>query len=203
MRKKATWALASLSAILMALLSGCASAGLPETGFLRDYSKLKKVEEGRLRYISPKLKDYSRFMIDPVELRAKKDDLKPEQRAEVARYMHEAIEKVLHKAAIQVVSQPDVGVARVRVALTEINDTKWYLNLHPATKVTGAGMGGAAMESEIVDSVTGEQLAAVVQARHASQFRLNAFSTISDVKNVIDQWAEAASERLKEIRAAK
>jgi len=101
------------------------------------------------------------------------------------------------------VSQPDVGVARVRVALTEINDTKWYLNLHPATKVTGAGMGGAAMESEIVDSVTGEQLAAVVQARHASQFRLNAFSTISDVKNVIDQWAEAASERLKEIRAAK
>jgi len=79
----------------MALLSGCASAGLPETGFLRDYSKLKKVEEGRLRYISPKLKDYSRFMIDPVELRAKKDDLKPEQRAEVARYMHEAIEKVL------------------------------------------------------------------------------------------------------------
>lgn len=194
-------ALAGLSAIALTLLSGCASAGPPETGFLRDYSKLKKVEEGRLRYISPKLKEYSRFMIDPVEMRAEKDNLKPEQRAEVARYFCEAIEKVLHKADYQIVSQPDVGVARVRVALTEVNDTKWYLNLHPATKVTGAGMGGAAMESEIVDSVTGEQLAAVVQARHASQFRLNAFSTISDVKNVIDQWAEAATERLKEIRA--
>jgi hypothetical protein len=149
------------------------------------------------------LKQYSRFMIDPVEMRAKKDDLKPEQRAEVARYMREALEKVLQKGGYQIVAQPDLGVARVRLALTEVNDTKWYLNLHPATKVTGAGMGGAAMEGEVVDSVTGEQLGAVIQVKHASQFRLNAFSTINDVKNVIDQWVEAAGDRLKELREAK
>lgn len=184
------------------LLGGCASAPAP-TGFLRDYSRLQRVEDGKLRYISPKLKEYSRFMVDPVELHTQKQVLSPEQRAEVARYMHDAFEKVLVNGGFEVAHQPGVGVARVRLAITEVNKTKWYLNLHPATKASGEGMGGAAMEGEVVDSVSGEQLAAIIQVRHASQFRLNVFSTINDVKNVIDQWAEAASERLKEIRAAR
>lgn len=194
--------LLSLGALCAALAGGCASAP-PPTGFLRDYSKLQKVEEGKLRYIAPKLKDYSHFMVDPVEMRTQKEVLKPEQRAEVANYMREAFEKVLLTGGCHVAAKPGVGVARVRLAITEVNQTKWYLNLHPATKVTGEGMGGAAMEGEVVDSVTGEQLAAVIQVKHASQFRLNMFSTINDVKNVIDQWAEAAGERLKELRAAK
>lgn len=188
--------------ILTALLGGCASPA-PQTGFLRDYSKLAMVEEGKLRYISPKLKSYSKFIVDPVELRTQKDVLKPEQRAEVARYMREAFEKAIREGGCLIVTQPDVNVARVRFAITEVNKTKWYLNLHPATKATGEGMGGAAMEGEVVDSVSGEQLGAVIQTKHASQFRLNVFSTLDDVKNVIDKWAEQAGGRLKELRSGK
>jgi hypothetical protein len=47
-------------------------------------------------------------------------------------------------------------VARFRLAITEIHDTMWYLNLHPATKAIGAGMGGAAMHGDVIDSVTRE-----------------------------------------------
>jgi hypothetical protein len=184
-------------------VAGCASAPPAPSGFLHDYSHLQKVEEGRMRYISPKLKEYSRYMVDPVEFRTQKTELKPEQRAEVARYLRESFEKVLKKGGYQIAAQPDVGVARVRMAITEINKTKWYLNIHPATKVTGGGMGGAGMEGEVIDSVSGEQLGAVIQAKHASQFRLNAFSTISDVKNVIDQWAEAAGQTLDELHGKK
>ena len=66
--------------------------------------------------------------------------------------------------------------------------------------MTGAGLGGASMEGEVVDSVTGKQLGAVVQSGKGNQFELDTFSELDDVKDVIDSWAEAAGKRLKELR---
>jgi hypothetical protein len=56
------------------------------------------------------------------------------------------------------------------------------------------------MEGEIIDSVTGNQLAAVVQAGKATQFKLDSFSTLNDVKETIDEWAKTAGERLDDLR---
>ena len=184
-------------------LSGCASTPPPRTGFIGDYSKLQKVDEGKMRYISPQLREFSAYIVDPVQIRAKRDSIKPEQRAEVARYMHDALVKVLTTGGYRIATQAGVGVARVRMAITDIQDAKWYLNLHPATKVTGAGRAGASMEAEVVDSVTGAQLAAAIRSGRGKEFELNPFSTIDDVKSVIDQWAKDAGERLKELREAK
>jgi len=186
----------------MPVLTGCASTPKP-TGFISDYAKLEKVETGWMRYVSPKLAQYSTYMVDPVQVRVDREVLDPQKRAEVARYMRDALTRVLKNGGYKLSTDPAVGTARVRVAITDIQESKWYLNIHPATKLTGAGRAGASMEAEVIDSVTGEQLAAAIRAGKGKQFELNPFSNIDDVKNVIDKWAEGAAERLKELREAK
>jgi len=189
----------SISAFLFALV-GCAAKPPGPTGFMRDYSRLKNIDDSTMRYISPDLKGYSKFMIDPVEMRMGSDELKPEQKAEVAKYMRDSLIKVLTSHKYTIVDSPGVGVARVRIAITGVQDAKWYLNIHPASKLTGAGRAQASMEAEVIDCVSGKQLAAAIRAGKGKEFTLNPFSTIGDVKSAIDQWAEGASERLDELK---
>jgi phenylpyruvate tautomerase PptA (4-oxalocrotonate tautomerase family) len=193
---------AGLMIWVAAMAPGCASTPAP-TGFLSDYSRLEMVKAGWMRYISPKLAEYSGFMIDPVQIRVEREALDAEKRAEVARYMRDAIVRVLDENDYAVVTQSGTRTARLRVAITDIQESKWYLNIHPATKLTGVGKGGASMEAEVIDSVTGEQLAATIRRGQGKQFELSPFSTIDDVKAVIDKWAEAAGERLQELKQAR
>ena len=181
---------------------GCASTPPPMTGFLNDYSNLAKDKDGALRYIDPELRRYSRFIVEPVQIRTQRTPpaLEPKERAEVARYMRDTLRKVLREDGSQLTESSDSGVGLIRVAITDVQKSKWYLNLHPATKVKGAGAGGASMEGEVVDSVTGKQVAAVVQSGRGNQFELDTFSEVDDVKDVIDRWAKAAGNRLKELR---
>jgi len=198
-RKMQRFATVATLSTTIATLTGCASTPAP-TGFLSDYAKLEKIETGKMRYISPQLREYSVYIVDPVQIRIAREQIKPEQRAEVARYMQDALTRVLRDGGYKLTSQPEVGAARLRVAITDIQEAKWYLNVHPATKATRAGRAGASMEAEVIDSVTGAQLAAAIRSGKGKQFELNPFSTIDDVKNVIDQWAKDAAARLQELR---
>lgn len=49
----------------------------------------------------------------------------------------------------------------------------------------------------------GSYLAAAIRSGKGKQFELTPFSTIDDVKSVIDRWAKDAAERLKELREGK
>ena len=193
-------ALLGLSLLVLSTV-GCASKAPPPTGFLSDYSKLEEHKDGAMRYISQDLKTYSSFMLDPVEMRAR-GSLKPNEAAEVANYFNDRLGGELAKRGFNVVSTPGAGVGRVRVALTDINESTWWMNLHPASKITGVGTGGASMEGEVVDSVTGRQLAAVIQAGKGNQFELDTFNRLDDVKDTINEWAENAGNRMAELRAA-
>lgn len=190
--------------LVLATIVGCSAPKPPNTGFISDYSRLQpiKSDAASMRYVSEKLRGYDQFIIDPIQLSSRESKLSPEQRAEVARYLHESMVRVCRDGGIRVTDKAGVGVARLRIALTSVHESKWYLNLHPATKVTGAGRAGATMEAEIVDSVTGEQLGAAIRSGRGRDLELNPFSTINDVKNVIDQWAETATARLRELRAS-
>ena len=54
------------------------------------------------------------------------------------------------------------------------------------------------MEAELVDSITGEQIMAVVKSRSGNQFSLDGYSKWSDVKVAIDKWAKVLQKRLAE-----
>lgn len=191
----------SLLLIAFLVLQGCSSTAVPRTGFISDYSKLVKVDSNTVRFISPNLGDYNSFIVDPVQIRTTKStSLTRVQRAEAANYFHRKLVEVLRKNGYQVTQHAGVGTVRVRYALTEIQDATWWLNVMPTSKVTGAGVGGASMEGEVIDSITGEQLAAVVRTGKGNQFELDTFDALDDVKDVIDKWVKDAEKRLHEFR---
>lgn len=191
-----------LSVLIVLAQCGCASKPpAMQTGFLSDYSKLKEVNAYRMSYVNPQLARYSTFIIDPVEFTMPPQRFTPEQRAEVANHFNRRLVELVQNEGLTVTTTVGVGVARVQIALTDIAESTWWKKIHPVSKVAGAGTGGAAMEGEIVDSVTGAQLGAVVQSATGNQFNFLAFSTVADVNSAIDKWAATAAGTLKELRA--
>lgn len=196
--------LATVSVIVLATsLIGCGGKKPPMTGFLSDYSRLESINKTKMRYVSSRLSEYEVFIVDPVELRRRaKTHLTDEQRTEAAQYFRQRLIDTLVDNGYRVVDVASTGVARVRMALTDIEKGIWWMNLHPGLKLTGAGTGGASMEGEVIDSVTGEQLAAVVKCGRGNQFELDMFSGLDDIKDVIDRWAKEAVQALRELREA-
>lgn len=184
----------TLTALLGA--AGC-STPPPVSGFLSDYSNLRN-DNGTMRFVSPRLARYTAFIIDPVVMRAPlgNNKLTPEQTAQVVAYFEQSLAKALEAHGYPVTTHPGPGVARFRIAVTDITESTWWL------KITGMGGGGAAMEGEVVDSVTGIQLGAVIQAGKGGALELNHFSTIDDLKSTIDRWSAAAVKRLDDLKNA-
>ncbi len=183
------------------LFVGCGSTPPPQTGFISDYSNLQKVGENKMRYISSGLAEYDTFIVDPIQMRGgEESELTAQQKADVAQYFHDRFVEVLKNGGYRLTGDAGVGTARVRLALTDIQSATWWMNLHPGSKLTGAGTGQASMEGEVIDSVTGEQLAAVVKSGKGNQFELDTFDALDDIKDVIDGWAKEAEQRLRELR---
>ncbi len=194
---------ASMLVVLAALGScaGCGSTSAPaRTGFLSDYSRLTEESPTSFRYVAPPdtARRYTSFIIDPVKTREYKDSGADPAMGELSEYFRTRLVETL-KPDFAVTSQPGPGVARVRAALTDVKASAWYLNLHPASKLTGAGLGEASMELEIVDSVSGEQIAALVESQRGSRLELDAFSKHDDAKDAIDDWCARFRARLDEL----
>ncbi len=169
-------------------------------GFLTDYSRLKPTEdtaEADLRYVNMKrLKTYDKFIVNPVvvqfyEKSKAQQKLDQEDIATVTVYFRAKIVEALSKGGYAIVSEPGPGVALLRIALTDIVTSKWYLNVLPQMRLTGMGMGGSAMEAELLDSQSGEQIAAGIDNRKAGRIGTGAGFTKTDAaRAVIRLWAE-------------
>ena len=188
------WLLVGLAPVL---ISGCATPAA-KTGFLKDYSKLEPDPDidGRHRYINPNMNagEYSKFIVDPVVLSlsetGKERDIDQEDLNEQVTFFHKTIVEELEKD-YRVVSSPGKGVARVRVAITDVEKTNPLLNIHPGTKLTGAGLGGAGMEAELVDSVTSQTIAAAIDNQEGSRMSLLAgVQWFGHAQAVMENWAD-------------
>ena len=157
--------MALVAALALPGAAGCGSSPPPRTGFLTEYSALEQISESELRFESPDLGAYARFLVDPVEDRLTDDtDLTAEQRADAAAYFRDTLVEMLERNGFEVTEAAAGGTARFRIAITDIQKSTWWLNLHPGSKLTGAGTGRASMEGEILDAITGKQLAAFVRS---------------------------------------
>ena len=186
------------------ILGGCSSGpAMTQTGFLSSYSELAPDGDNRMRYASSELGNYTSFIVDPVQVSSQKGKLDPDQRAEVANHFRKSLSTELKKRGYEVTDTAAAETARIRIAITNVNESTWWMKIHPASSLAGAGRGGAAMEGEVIDSVTGQQLAAVVQSGVGSQFTVGNFSTVSDLNNIIDQWVKQACDRLDDLRKGK
>lgn len=66
----------------------------------------------------------------------------------------------------------------------------------PQTRLIGAGLGGASMEAEMVDSQTGRQIGAVVESQLGKRLSMAGIRTWGDAKQVMDDWAKKLKKRL-------
>ena len=183
-------------AIVSVMAAGCATVQDPgRTGFLSDYSKLEEIAENHLVYDSGNLGDYSKFIIEPVAMLYRQPEDKrifdDEELADLQAHFATKVRKALiEDDGYQVVEMPGPGTATLRIGITDVDDTIGVLNLSIYTKITGAGLGGAAMEGELVDSMTGEQLAAVSQWGSGSRILRAGFTHTGDAKILMDRWAK-------------
>jgi hypothetical protein len=188
-------AAALLSVGLCLVVAGCGGKA-KESGFLKNYEQLKPDEavDGALRYVNPKAFTYRQFMIDPVAVHfapdAKGATIDPEKLTELTTHFRDGLTKALAKN-YKVVKSKGPGVMRIRVAITDVELTIAALNILPTTKITGAGLGGASMEGEVLDSESGERLGAIVETRSGNRFSVGAgLSELGNAKQVIDYWIE-------------
>ncbi|MDX2494980.1 MAG: DUF3313 domain-containing protein [Desulfuromusa sp.] len=204
------------------LVAGCAAGGMKDvtqTGFLDDYSMLKPGGEDRaaLVYVNKgtDFKPYNKIMFERVLVtlsdEAANKQVDPAVFKELTDYYQKALLDAI-KGGYQLVDQPGQGVLRVRAAITGIKPSKPVSNtmstilpigwaLAGTTKAISddnLGTGEAATEIEVLDSVTGERLAAAVDRRQGgkSAFR----GKWEDTKAAFDFWAKRFRERLDEAR---
>jgi hypothetical protein len=212
---------------LLAALAGCSQTEAPKaaykklpageefSGFLGDYSglKLKPEMEGEtLTYVNPdKMKNLRRYvaiMIDPVEVYVSTDA----DESQISEKAPEALAKYFQYAlgdavgdVFQVVEEPGPLVLRLRAAIVGI-DAGGKVAASDVPAETGEALersvsiGEVGVEMELVDSETGERIAAAVDrtplgegaevgATHFS--RLERFRL---AKEAFDGWAERLRE---------
>ena len=189
------------------ILASCAGpVDKPEkTGFLSDYSRLELMKDNNLRYVDESLSDYESFMIDPVAILFERDP-DPEKRVFSDKELEDLNQYIVDKLTHQltkddgyaIVNEPGQGVARIRIGLAEVDDTIGLLNVSIYTKITGLGLGGLAMEGEIVDSVTGEQIVAAIRWGSGSRVMRAGFTHTGDAKILIDRWTKQVRKQVDE-----
>jgi hypothetical protein len=103
-------------------------------------------------------------------------------------YMRRAIISTLEPRYTAVATRPGPGTARVRIALTNVERSSPFR------------LGSVSMEAELLDSQTGEQMAAVIESRR-KRVRSYSFEPWAGAKAVMDDWAKRFYTSLEEARA--
>ena len=210
-----------LSAFLMMALAACAvteqskPASVQQTGFLQNYAQLQPgtKDQALLVYINPNARwsQYTKVLIAPVTFwgdSSSKVSIQDQQ--QLCSYYYNKLNEDLAKK-FQLADRPGPGVMTVRVALTDPTTATPVLRsvsvvvpqarlLNSVTNLaTGSYgfVGSAQSEAEVIDSQTGERLAAAVDKRSGGLSVKNAdVWRWGDAQNAMDYWAQQMADRL-------
>lgn len=182
-----------IAPVLGACLMAAQAMAAPDfdQSFLSDYSTLQPRTAGQisdLAYIAPegyaRLARYDGVALDQPEILVSPSSAykggKPDDMAQIAEHMRSALATRLTEGGYKVVDQPGPGIILVRLALTDLEMKKkkrGLLAYTPVGAVVKAGadamkgaldkvdITGMALQGELLDSQTGEVLAALVVPR--------------------------------------
>ncbi len=214
--------LCAISVFLVISVSWAAGYSMPKSGFLQDYSQLGKddmMKKADKIYINKKSDwgKYDKIMLDDIVFmiadEAKFKGFEAKELADLADAFGKAIMMNL-AGSYEFTDKPGPGVMRLRVALT---------NLNPNNPVTGTittiipvgilasgvkkgatgkhiGMGKVAFEGEILDSRSGEILAAVMDAESGKKYKVHkSVSKWGQTIDIFNKWAQTLRARLDKL----
>ena len=190
--------------ICLAMLVGLPACGGQLTGgngFLSDYSKLEKNPRyaGSRIYANPvaPIKNYSRFIVNPVQVRLSSIGTQrhsdPDKLQEISQYAHQQFVSALQSGGYEVVTSPGPGTLILRSALTEVAPS----GLKSKSYLMNISLGGASIEAEFVDALSGEVVVAVMESQRGKKISTGS-NDYKNAKNVIDRWAARLVQRLNE-----
>jgi hypothetical protein len=238
-----------LTALLLCVFTtGCAKKSVKpykHSGFLSDYSRLEPdADEMGEIYIDPAIdfKTYDKILLERIMVWYKDDSehkgIDPTQLKMLTDYFHDAIVKELGDD-YPLVTEPGPGVLRIRIAITELIPAKPAMSVvvlvtpyaTVADMASGAVtkgdagsppyLGDTAIEVEVIDSETNEQLGAYVERRMPKKYNVDTgegagkavktyassyFKSYSEwgyTKAAFDYWAKGLRKRLDEARGVK
>lgn len=191
------------------------------SGFLKDYSNLKKGEgeDPLLFYINPEtdFSKYTKIFIKPIQVWKQSDDsLKDVSEGDLnllSHLLYQSLNTELEKD-YEIVGIYGSDVMVLGVAITEAKGSNVALDtvtsILPQARLlskvkklatgTEAFVGGAAIEAEIVDSVSGSRLMAMVDEKSGSKSIKGSTNTWSDVEKAYQEWAQGLKNRLEKLR---
>jgi hypothetical protein len=198
-----------------------------ESGYLGDYSQLKKgdSDEAKLIYIDTAVdwKKYTKIHIQPVEL-WKSDDkesklgkLSVKNQEMLVSFLYTELNTALKKD-FTIVDQAGPDTLVLRTAVTEASRSAPVRNLlttivpfgiaanilKTAAFGRGIGVGQVQLEMELLDGQTQKRLAAAVDRRCGTKALRTKFDgTWGDVKLAFEYWANRLDTRLVDLRAGK
>ncbi len=204
---------------------GCSAHKIEEiehSGFLKNYQELSPGAKDQAvmvyRNKEVDLKPYNKIMLEKVRIflspEGKEQGVDPDQLKELADYFNQALMTEL-KSGYQMVDQPGPDVLRIRTAITDVVPgspvSGTTTSIIPVGMViagtkgaitgTGIGVGQAAAEVEILDSVTGQRIAAAVDRRAGGQAPFK--GKMTDAKDAMDYWAKRIRLRLDQERGVR
>jgi len=200
-----------VNVLVLFVVTGCSSRQLKptETGFLSSYSDLNEDEEleGMSVYKNPNVdiaERYASVLIAPVQFKLnpnpEEHGMKEEDKEKLASHFYEELKNRLTEN-YEITDVPGEHVLLIRTAITDILPNKVYLNLHWSTTLMGAGTGGASLEAEAVDSLTGERIMAIVDARKGKRLHYTkGLSKWGHTKAVLANWANIMAINLNQMR---
>lgn len=151
--------------LVLLALAGCAAQTTTQTGFLGDYSRMQadpNHPDNRVWVRRGALAPCRGFLIDAVVYRPAENApaLDAETQSELTQAYREKLLSAFSER-YRPATGPGPGIVRVRAAVTNVAKAQPILNALTMVAIfVPVTAGGAASEAEIVDSVSGERLAA-------------------------------------------
>jgi len=180
--------------IIMVLLQGCAAVK-PQSSLMDNKIELKQCKEdaSKLWWEKPGFDwhRYNKVMLEPMGIKIDKKNFKQEElQTAVSGFRKIMIEGL--SPEYLVVEEPGPKVLRIRSTITDIDTSNPALNvLTTLALFVPLDMGGAAIEVEFFDSITGERVAAMVDQKTGTPLQLkSSFSRFGQSNGAFGEWAK-------------
>jgi hypothetical protein len=117
------------------------------------------------------------------------DRVSDEQRDIIADQMTSDIREIL-ATSLPTIENATPSTPTLQVVLTGIEPSAPLLNIHPATKITGIGLGGVSVEAMLTDPATHRVLFATAFSRDAAKRVGSGLTKWDDAYSVVREWAQ-------------
>ena len=180
------------------------------SGWMKDYDSLKYNEERNafMFFNEAKRGIYSKVILEEVVIYSKDGEAEGEIAEKSSSYLEKGIADLLKSKGLAA-SEPGPGVLRLKIAITAVEKSKEDLKAYNFVPVAAVFRGAQAasgnvatyidamFEAEMVDSVSGDRVAAIVaKGIEETEKRSGDELTFEDVKPTLDKWLAQYSKTL-------